>query len=45
MPPEEPGWRMVTFEIAPLAERMHIPLGPFWENDKIFPATSYKEIK
>jgi len=29
MPPEEPGWRMVTLEIAPLAERMHIPLGPF----------------
>lgn len=29
IPPEEPGWRMVTFEIAPLAERTHIPRGPF----------------
>lgn len=29
IPPEEPGCRIVTFETAPLAERTHIPRGPF----------------
>lgn len=45
MPPEEPGWRKVTLDMAPLAERMHIPMGPFWANEKIFPATSWKVKK
>jgi hypothetical protein len=45
-PPEEPSWRNATLEIAPLAERMHIPpLGLFCANDKIFPPTSYKMTK
>ena len=42
IPPEEPGWRIVTFETAPLAERTHIPRGPFWAKERIFPATSCK---
>lgn len=40
VPPEEPGWRRVTLEMAPLAERMHMALGPFWEKEKILAATS-----
>ena len=40
IPPEEPGWRIVTLETAPLADRIQIPLGPFCANDRIFPATS-----
>jgi len=42
-PPEEPGWRIVTLEIAPLAERMQIPCGPFWEKERMVAATSFKE--
>lgn len=28
VPPEEPGWRMVTLETAPFAERIQIPRAP-----------------
>lgn len=40
VPPEESGWRSVTLEITPLAERMHIARGPCWENDMTFIVTS-----
>lgn len=43
VPPEEPGWRKVTLEIAPLAESMQMERGPFWENDSILVATSCKQ--
>lgn len=43
VPPEEPGWRKVTLEIAPMAERMQMERGPFWENDSILVATSCKQ--
>jgi len=39
-PPDVAAWRRVTFDMAPLAERMQIALGPFWENDMILDATS-----
>lgn len=28
VPPEESGWRRVTFEITPLADKMQIARGP-----------------
>lgn len=37
--PEEVDWRSVTFEIVPVAERMHIARDPCWE-DIIFMVTS-----
>jgi hypothetical protein len=40
VPPEELGWRSVTFETVPFAERMQIALDPLWENDIIFIETS-----
>lgn len=42
VPPQEPGWRRVTLEIAPFAESIQIALGPFCEKDRILAATSYK---
>lgn len=40
VPPEESGWRSVTLDITPFAERMHIARGPCWEKDMIFIVTS-----
>lgn len=42
VPPEESGWRIVTFEIAPFAEMMQIDRGPCWENEITFIVTSCK---
>lgn len=45
-PPELAGWRSVTVDTAPLAERMQTALGPCCENDIIFVAISWhKETK
>jgi hypothetical protein len=32
IPPEEPGWRIITLETTPVAERMQTARAPFWEN-------------
>ena len=44
MPPEVAGWRRVTVETAPFAERMQTALGPCCENDMIFVAMSCMSI-
>lgn len=41
VPPEEVGWRSVTLEIVPFAERMHIARAPCCEKDMTFIVTSY----
>lgn len=41
VPPEESGWRSVTLDMAPFADRMQIAPGPCWENDIIFMVTSF----
>jgi len=41
VPPEELGWRSVTFEIEPLADRTQIARDSCWENERIFIATSW----
>jgi len=45
VPPDVEGWRSVTVDTAPLADKMHIALGPCWENATIFVATSCREGK
>jgi hypothetical protein len=40
VPPEVEGWRSVTFEMAPLADKIQIPRGPCCEKDIILAATS-----
>lgn len=42
VPPDVAGWRRVTLEMAPFADKMQTALGPFWENDIIFADTSWK---
>jgi len=44
VPPEVAGWRRVTVETAPFAERMETALGPCCENDMIFVAMSCMSI-
>lgn len=41
VPPDVAGWRRVTFDIAPVADKIQTALGPFWENDIIFEDTSW----
>ena len=38
--PEDVGWRSVTAETAPLADKMHTALGLCCENDNMFEAMS-----
>ena len=45
VPLDEAGWRRVTFEIVPLAERMQIAQDPCWEKDITFVVTSYNNHK
>lgn len=45
LPPEDEGWTSVAVETAPLADNIHIALGPCWENAIIFVAMSYREEK
>lgn len=40
VPPDIVGWRSVTLQMAPLAERIHTVRGPCCENAKIFDAMS-----
>lgn len=45
VPPEEVGWRRVTFEMVPFAESMHMARDPCWEKDITFIVTSYNNQK
>lgn len=42
IPPELPGWLIVTLETQPVAERIQTDRGPLWENDAILLTISCK---